>query len=117
MAQTFTKNKFSGSTNGKAIKVVATASTGTTIHTAVAGTTSFDEVWVYATNTGTAAVALTLEWGTVTAADGNIIASIPFKSGLTLLLPGLILNNGLLLTAFADTANVILITGYVNQIV
>ena len=113
---TFTKNKLSGSTNGMAVKVVATATTGTTIHTAVAGTSSWDEVWIYATNNDAAAVNLTLEWGTTTAADGNIQLSIPSKSGLTLVIPGLILQNGLLLTAFAGTANVILLTGYVHTI-
>lgn len=113
---TFTKNKLSGSTNGKAIKVTATATTGTTIHTAVSGTSAWDEVWVYATNNDASAVNLTLEWGTTTAADGNIQLSIPAKSGLTLVLPGLILQNSLVLTAFAGTANVILITGYVNSI-
>jgi len=46
------KRKLSGSTDGKPIKVVATATAGTTIHTAVAGTTAgtFDEIWLYAYN-------------------------------------------------------------------
>jgi hypothetical protein len=113
---TFTKDKLSGSTNGMAVKVAATATTGTTIHTAVSGTSSWDEVWLYATNNDAAAVNLTLEWGTTTAADGNIQLSIPAKSGLTLVLPGLILQNSLVLSAFAGTANAILLTGYVNRI-
>ena len=41
---TFTKTLLSGSTNGKAILVAATATPGTTIHTAVAGTSSLDEM-------------------------------------------------------------------------
>jgi hypothetical protein len=36
---TAVKRILSGSTNGKPIKVVATSTAGTTIHTAVAGTT------------------------------------------------------------------------------
>jgi hypothetical protein len=47
---TFSKELLSGSTNGKAIKVAETATAGTTIHTAVSGTASFDEVWLYAHN-------------------------------------------------------------------
>jgi hypothetical protein len=114
---TISKVLLSGSTNGKPVKVVATATTGTTIHTAVAGTSSLDEIWIYATNNHTAAVSLTLEWGTATAADGNIQLSIPSKSGLTLVIPGLLLQNELLLTAFASVTNVILLEGYVNRIV
>jgi hypothetical protein len=114
---TFTKVLLSGSTQGKPVKVAATATTGTTIHTAIAGTDSLDEIWIYATNNHTAAVSLTLEWGTATAADGNIQLSIPAKSGLTLVVPGLLLQNGLLVTAFASVADVILLNGYVNRIV
>lgn len=47
------KTKLSGATNGKQIKVVATATPGTTIHTAVAGTATWDEVWICAFVTGT----------------------------------------------------------------
>lgn len=117
MAQAFTKNKLSGSTNGKGIKVVATATLGTTIHTAVAGTSSFDEVWLYAYNGHTATVALTIEWGEATVPDGNIVVTIPFKSGRFLVVDGRLLNNGLVITAFAAVANVIVIDGFVNQIV
>jgi len=114
---TISKVLLSGSTQGKPVKVAATATTGTTIHTAVAGTSSLDEIWIYATNNHTAAVNLTLEWGTATAADGNIQLSIPTKSGLTLVIPGLLLQNELVLTAFASVTNVILLNGYVNRIV
>ena len=117
MAQTFTKNKLSGSTNGKPIKLTTTATTGDTIHTAVAGTSSWDEIWIYATNNDSVSRNLTLEWGTTTAADGNIRVAIPATSGLTLVIPGLLLQNGLVLTAFASAANVVLITGYAHNIV
>lgn len=113
---TFTKQKLSGSTDGKQIKVAATATAGTLIHTAVSGTTDFDEIWVYAVNTSAAAVTLTVEWGEVTAPDGNLIVSVPAQSGLLLVVPGLILQNGLVVRAFASTANVINIGGFVNRI-
>lgn len=116
---TFTKAKLSGSTDGLAIKVTGTSTAATvTVHTAVAGTTAgvFDEIWIYANNTSTSAVKLTIEYGTATAADGNIELTIAAESGLVLVMPGLILQNAKVVKAFAATADVILLTGYVNAI-
>jgi hypothetical protein len=116
---TFTKKKLSGSTDGMAIKVTGTGTGSTvTVHTAVAGTTAgvFDEIWLYANNTSTSAVKLTLEWGTATAADGNIELTIAAEAGLVLVVPGLILQNAKVVKAFAGTADVILLSGFVNAI-
>jgi hypothetical protein len=116
---TFTKNILSGSTDGKAIKVAATATAGTTIHTGSATATTIDEVWLYAVNSSASDVKLTLEWGEATAPDGNIELSVAAESGLVLLVPGLLIKGNatpLVVKAFAATANVILIHGYVNQI-
>lgn len=111
---TYTKVKFSGSTDGKQIKVVQTATAGTTIHTADA--TALDEIWLYAVNSSAAAVKLTIEWGEATNPDGNIEVTIFPESGYQLVVPGLILTNSLVVKAFAGSANVILINGYVNRI-
>ena len=114
---TFSKVLLSGSTQGKAIKVVQTATAGTTIHTAVSGTSSIDEVWLYAHNTSASGVKLTLEWGEATAPDGHIEITIGAEgTGLILVAPGIPLQNGLVIRAFAGTANVINIFGYVNRI-
>lgn len=113
---TFSKQILSGSTNGKAIKVAATATPGTTIHTAVSGSTNIDEVWLYAVNSSASSVKLTLEWGETAAPDGNIEVSIAAESGLVLVAAGLLLQNSLVVRAFAATANVILLHGYVNRI-
>jgi hypothetical protein len=116
---TFTKKKLSGSTDGMAIKVTGTSTAATvTVHTAVSGTTTgvFDEIWLYANNTSTSAVKLTLEWGTATAADGNIELTIAAEAGLVLVVPGLILQNAKVVKAFAATADVILLSGFVNAI-
>ncbi len=117
MAQVFTKDKLSGSTNGKGIKVVATATAGTLIHTAVSGTSSFDEIWLWAYNGHTADVVLTIEWGGVAVPDDNTIVTIPTKAGRYIVIDGRLLNNGLVVRAFAATTNVIVIDGYVNRIV
>jgi len=112
---TFSKVLLSGSTNGKAVKVAATATAGTTIHTAHA--TALDEIWLYAHNSSAAPVKLTLEWGEATAPDGNIEITIGTEgAGLVLVSPGLLLTNSLVVKAFAATANVITLTGYVNRI-
>ena len=115
---TFKKRILSGSTNGKPIKVVAIATLGTTIHTAVAGTTAgtFDEVWLFAYNGHTAAVTLTIEYGGVTVPDNTIVCTLDTKKGLQLIIPGLILQDTKVVTAFASVANVITISGYVNTI-
>ena len=112
---TYSKELLSASTNGKAIKVTATATAGTLIHTAVAGTSSLDEIWLYAVNSSASLVKLTLEWGEATAPDGNIEQNVPAESGLMLLVPGLVLQNGLTVKAFAGTGSVITIAGYVNR--
>ena len=113
---TYSKEFLSASTNGKQIKVAAASTPGTLIHTAVSGTTNQDEIWIYAVNSTTTNVKLTIEWGETTAPDGSIEVTIPTEDGYTLVIPGLLLNNGLTVRAFAGTANVILINGYVNRI-
>ncbi len=115
---TFSRNKLSGSTNGKSIKIAAMATPGTTVHTAVAGTSSWDEVYVWITNTSNAAVTLTIEYGG-TADPDNLITktlSIPANSPPIPILTGQILQNGLVVGMFASSANVLLATGYVNTI-
>jgi len=116
---TFTKKILSASTDGKSIKVAATATAGTTIHTGSATATTLDEVWIYAVNSSTSSVKLTIEWGEATAPDGNIEVTILPEAGLVTVIPGLLLKGNataLVVKAFAGTANVICINGYVNQI-
>ena len=113
---TYSKQLLSGSTNGKQIKVVATSSSGTLIHTAVSGTTGLDEVWLYAMNTDTTSRKLTIQWGGTTSPDDLIELTIPAESGYTLVVPGLLIQNSLVIRAFAATANVIVIGGYVNRV-
>lgn len=112
------KRKLSGSTDGRGIKVVATATPGTTIHTAVSGTTAgtFDEIWLYAYNSDSAPRLLTIEFGGTTSPDDTIKITLLSQQGLILIIPGLILQNGSVVKAFADSANVVTIQGFVNTI-
>lgn len=116
---TFSKIALSGSTDGRLIKVAQTATAGTTLHTGSATAANFDEVWLYAQNNHTADVALTVEFGGVSNPDDLIIFTVPFKSGLFLITAGLVIKGNatpLVVRAFAATANVISIGGYVNRI-
>ena len=116
---TYSKLILSGSTDGRAIKVAATATPGTTIHTGSATATTIDEVWLYAQNTDTTARKLTIEWGGVSSPDDLIELTIPSESGLTLVAPGLLIKGNataLIVRAFAATANVVTIHGYCNRI-
>ncbi len=112
---TFSKQKFSESTNGRQIKVVATASSGTLIHTAHA--TAWDEVWLYAVNDTATDRLLTIQWGGTTATDDDIEYTVKAQNGLYLIIPGLILTGSTTIRAFcAAAANAIQISGYVNRI-
>ncbi len=113
----YTKEKLSGSTNGRGIKVVATSSTGTTIH--ATGTGNIDEVYLYAYNSDTTARLLTIQFGGTTSPDDDIKVTIPAQSGLFLVVPGIPLfpsGSAITVYAYAATANVITISGYVNRI-
>ncbi|MEN6375575.1 MAG: hypothetical protein ABFD75_12475 [Smithella sp.] len=115
MSSSAVKRKLSGSTDGKGIKIGS--SPATTIHTAVSGTTAgtFDEVWLWAYNSHTANVVLTVQFGGETSPDNDIKVTIPYKSGLIPVIPGLILQNGAVVKAYADTADVVTLTGFVNS--
>ena len=116
---TYSKIKLSGSTDGKLIKVAATATAGTTIHTGSATATTIDEVWLYAVNSDTTDRKLTIEWGGTSAPDDLIEQTITAESGLILVVAGLVIVGNatpLVVRAFAASANVVMVGGYVNRI-
>ena len=113
---TYSKQLLSGGTNGKNVKVVATATAGTTIHTAVSGTSDMDEVWLYACNTDSTDRKLTLEFGGTTSPDDLVEVTIGAEAGWVLVCPGMLLQNSLVVKAFAAAANVVMINGFVNRI-
>ena len=104
---------------GLGILVAATATAGTAIHTASATATTIDEIWLYAVNTHTADIKLTIEWGEATEPNGNIEYTVKSENGLYLVIPGLLLQGNAtakVVRAFAATTNEIVIHGYVNRI-
>ncbi len=116
MATTVSRIPLSGSTHGRAIKVAATATAGTLIHTGTSSATDCDVVTLYAYNSSASAVNLTIEWGGVSDPDDLIKLSIPATSGLTLVCPDLVIRNSLVVRAFAGTTNVVTVQGFVNRV-
>ena len=117
---TFSKELLSGSTNGRGILVAATSTPGTTIHATGTSATIEDEVWLYAHNTSASGVKLTIELGGTTSPNDLIEYTVAAESGLYLIVPGLVLTGtgsaANTIRAFAASASVINIFGYVNRI-
>src|SRR5687768_9444887 len=113
----YKKRKLSASSDGRGIKVGATASPGTLIHQALSNVAAneWDEVWLRSVNTSNAAVKLTVQWGGTTSPDDLIEITIPAESGFTEVIPGHLLQNGKEVRAFADTADVLVLHGFVNR--
>ena len=109
-----------GSTGtGLGVKVAATSGTGTAIHTGSATATTIDEVWLYAVNTSGTSVKLTVQFGGVTAVDNDIEVTILPEAGLVTVIPGLVLQGNAtakVVRAFAATADVVVLYGFVNRI-
>lgn len=117
---TFSKSVLSASTDGRGIKVAATSSSGTTIHTGSSTATDIHEVWLYAVNQDTSSRTLTLQWGSTSDPDDSITYTLQAASGLVLVAPGLLIKGNasaaLVVRAFASSANVVVIHGYVNVV-
>ena len=113
---TYSRVLLSGSTNGRPVPVVATATAGTLIHTATAS--GSDEIYLWVSNVTGSAATLTLEWGGVTDPGDHAAkaVSIAANSGPTLIANGIALAGGLVVRAFSGTASALNITGYVNRV-
>jgi hypothetical protein len=117
---TFTKMKFSESTDGRPIKVGATSiASGTPIHAGSPTATTYDEIWLYAMNSSASSVKLTVGWGGTTDPDDLIELTVLAEAGLVTVAPGMLIKGNatpLVVKAAAGTANVITIHGFVNRI-
>src|SRR3990167_5529640 len=108
----------SGSTDGRPIKVVATSSPGTTIHTASSILTEVDAIYLWAANTSGTAATLTLQMGGTPDPDDAHpkVYSLAANGIPTMIVAGAVLRNALILKAYSGTANTITITGYVLRV-
>ena len=111
---TYSKVKLSGVLHGLNNKIAAESSAGDTVHTAHAS--ALDEVWLYACNTSTSDVKLSIEWGATSDDERLTELTIGAEAGWILVIPGMLLTNSLVVKAFAATTNVINVNGYVNRI-
>tara|TARA_R110002110_G_scaffold112088_14_gene278788 strand:+ start:20 stop:385 length:366 start_codon:yes stop_codon:yes gene_type:complete len=116
---TISKQILSGSTQGTGIKLTDSASSvntdpGYLIHTAVSGTDDIDEIWIWACNTNTSTVVLTVEFGGTDVDDNIKVAINPNET--VLVVPGLPLQNGLLVKGFASVVDKVNVFGYANRI-
>lgn len=108
---TATKGKLSGSTDYLPILITATSGLATMIHTATAGTTNQDEIWLFASNQDTSDIELSLLVGTT-----EIAQTIPARKGDYVIRPGIPLQNQQQIKAFAGTASKIVVEGFINYV-
>lgn len=117
---TYSKLTLSGSTDGRGIEIDQTSiGSGVTIHTGSATASTYDEVWLYASNTHTSGVKLTIGFGGTTDPDDLIELTVLPEAGLVTVIPGLVLKGNatqLVVKAAADTSNEVTIFGFVNRI-
>ena len=115
---TYSKIPLSGSLNGKQIIITAvTSGSANPIHTAVDGAISMDEVWLYAYNDATASLQVSILWGGTIEPNNVYRSTIPSRSGRTLIADGVLLQNGNVISAYAQASASIMIDGFVNRIV
>ena len=116
---TISKQELSGGTDGAGVKLADTASPGTLIHTATSATGSglYDEIWLWAVNTSTVSLQITIQFGGTTAITNDIIQVVN-PAETSLVLPGLVLQNSLVVRAYVEEAGdgLVSIQGFVNRI-
>src|SRR4051812_43663163 len=101
-----TRIKLSASTDGQNIKVVATATPGTTVHTAHA--TDMDEIYLEACNPGATARVITIQWGGTSSPDDYTTITIEPGVGWVPIVQGKLLTNSKVVKIFAAAANEII---------
>jgi len=109
MTTDITVRPLSGSTDGRGIKVAATATPGTLIHTAQTSATTMDVCELQVYNSDSVDRTITFECGGTTSPDDHVKRTIP--AGETVAVPLPALRNTLALRAFASAANVLVVTG------
>ena len=115
---TFSLTSLSASTNGEPIQITAVGTAGNPIHTAQASAVGWDQIFFWATNTDTVSRLLTVGWGVAGTSAGHLVEqySLPAHSAPIPIATGQILNNALVVSAFADLTAKVNITGHVLRI-
>lgn len=109
--------KLSGSTDGKGIKVTGTsAAADVTIHTAHATDLDLITLWAVNQDADGEVRTLTIAWGGETDPDNLISVPVPCKAGPVMICDRLPLTNSLVVGAWADEANDVIVYGMVTRI-
>jgi hypothetical protein len=109
--------KLSGSTDGKGIKVTGTSSAAdVTIHTAHATDLDLISLWAVNQDADGETRTLTIAWGGETDPDNLISVPVPCKAGPVFICDRLPLTNSLVVGAWADEANDVIVYGLVVRI-
>lgn len=117
MTTTIVPVHLSKSTNGKPIQLNnSSGANATTLHEAVSGTSSFDEVSLYANNYDTADRTIVLYWGGLTNGEQRTIVVPALTAGFPLHNPKERLNNSLVIQAYSDSGSLVNVAGGVIRI-
>lgn len=109
--------KLSGSTDGKGVKVTGTGTGSTvTVHTAHATALDFVTLWAQNNDVDSETRTLTIEWGGTTDPDNLLVVSVPAKAGPVAICDRLPITNSLVIKAFSDEANDVVIYGHVVRV-
>lgn len=109
---TYSKLHLTNSLSGAPIMISLSALPGNLIHSSG---NNMDEVWIYASNNSTIDSITTFYWGSTAANNLLAIINIQAYTGLTLIIPGLPLNNNTVY-AFTTYPSAVSVVGYVNRI-
>lgn len=120
---TYSKEFFTGSAadeGGTGIALAVDSGAFTTIHTTTTTATTLDEIWMYAVNSHSADLKVTIQFGGDQEPEDYIETTVTAESGLVLIVPGLILqgkaSTGLIVKGAAATGDEVAVYGYVNRI-
>ncbi len=108
---TLSEEYLSASAGGQNIKVAATTSPGTTIHTVPASVK--DEVYLEAANNDTVDRDLIVQLGGTTSPDDQFTITLPAKVGMVPIVSGRVFAATKVIRAYCATTNVIVIGGQV----
>ena len=112
MALTFSREPLSAAPTGIPFPVSATGTPGNTIHICTSSLVGYDEIYVWVSNISAAKATLSILFG-----NGFLCkdVSIPANSPPIPIITGQGSRNGLPVTAYSNTANVLNLFGFVNR--
>ena len=120
---TYSKVFFTGCAadeGGTGIALAVDSGAFTTIHTTTTTAATLDEIWLYAVNSHSADLKVTLQFGGDQEPEDYIEYTVAAEAGLVLLVPGLILqgktSTGLIVKGACATGDEVAVYGYVNRI-